>query len=428
MSSTLSKLEYEEYVHKNERWNFGVNVADLTFYNLASSFIFGSTVLSLYADYLTDSAVLIGLIPAIQQVAHYLPQLLLVRKFETLPRKKPIIAKISIMERLPYLFVALVALLWPGAPNWLAYTILALSLTLAMGSGGLGAPAWQNMLAKVIRPERRGRLFGIAQTTGGLMGLAGAALTRHVLGTYAYPISFGFCFLLAFGAQVLSWISLLLNREPARETNKAEITAREYLHRLPHVLRTDRNFARYLAARALIILGTMAASFYIIYARRAFDVSDTFAADLTIVALVSQMVFSPLFGWLGDHHSHKRVTEISTLMGAAAAAAALLAQSPAWFYVVFMLASASTAGLSVSSLSIIMGFAEPDDLPTYVGLSNTLLGIPVLLAPILGGWLVDLVGFGALYWSALLVSVVGWAAMLLAVREPRVGSADARPS
>jgi len=75
-----------------------------------------------------------------------------------------------------------------------------------------------------------------------------------------------------------------------------------------------------------------------------------------------------------------------------------------------------------------MGFAEPDDLPTYVGLSNTLLGIPVLLAPILGGWLVDLVGFGALYWSALLVSVVGWAAMLLAVREPRVGSADARPS
>jgi len=418
MSSLLSECEYNEYVRKNEKWNFIANLADLTFYNLAASFIFGSTVLSLYADHLTDSAVLIGLIPAIQQVAHYLPQLVLARQFERLPRKKPAIVKISVMERLPYLFVALVALLWPGAPAWLAYTVLALSLALAMGSGGLGAPAWQNMLAKVIRPERRGRLFGLAQTTGGLLGLGGAAITRRVLSTYAYPTSFGICFLLAFGAQVLSWVALSQNREPARDPKKAEISAKEYLRRLPDVLRTNHNFAWYLVARMLIILGTMGTSFYVIYAREAFGVSDAFAADLTMVALVSQMVFSALLGWFGDQRGHKKTTEICTLMGASAAVAALLATSPAWFYLVFLLMSASTAGLSVASLSMIMSFSEPDDLPTYVGLSNTLLGIPIFLAPILGGWLVDSAGFRDLFWVALLVSLLGWGVMWLTVREP----------
>ena len=58
------------------------------------SFIFSSTILTLYASYLTDSAVLIGLVPAVQAVGYLLPQLLLARKAESLDRKKPFVVKI----------------------------------------------------------------------------------------------------------------------------------------------------------------------------------------------------------------------------------------------------------------------------------------------------------------------------------------------
>jgi hypothetical protein len=96
MPEYLSDDQYRAFLDKNQNWNYWVNVLDLTFYNLAVSFIYGATVLSLYASYLTDSAILIGLIPALQGVMFLLPQLLLARKTQTLPRMKPLLARISV--------------------------------------------------------------------------------------------------------------------------------------------------------------------------------------------------------------------------------------------------------------------------------------------------------------------------------------------
>ena len=104
---------------------------------------------------------LIGLIPAIQQVGYLLPQLLLARQAEGLSRKKPFVVKISVVERLPYLFIALGIFLWPGAPTWFAYLMLAVNIGLATGAAGVATPAWKAMLAKVIHPNRRGALFSL---------------------------------------------------------------------------------------------------------------------------------------------------------------------------------------------------------------------------------------------------------------------------
>ena len=94
-----------------------------------------------------------------------------------------------------------------------------------------------------------------------------------------------------------------------------------------------------------------------------------------------------------------------------AAALALVAPSAAWLYGVFVLMNVSTAGLMVANMSMIMTFAAPDDLPTYIGLSNTLLAVPILVAPVLGGWIVDLLGFQALFWVSLSLGALGLATM-----------------
>ena len=325
IENTPATDAYEAHIRKHERWNFTVNLLDLTFYNLATSFVFGSTVLSLYASYLTSSAALIGLIPAIQSVGNFLPQLLTARYSEQLERKLPFVQKVSVMERVPYLFVFLGIVLIPDAPRWLAYAILALSLAMATGSGGLGAPAWNAMLAKVVPVRRRGLMFGLSSAAGGLLGVAGAALSRHVLATYPYPTSFGICFALCFAFQVVSWICLSMNREPAKKPNIEAVSITTYWKRLPDVLREHPNFARWLVARSLTILGTMGTAFYVVYARKTFNVDDSFAATLTMAALASQTVSTPLLGWLADRLGHKWLSEVCALVGAAGALLILVA-------------------------------------------------------------------------------------------------------
>ena len=416
--------EYQDEIRRNARWNFAANMLDLTFYNLSVSFIFGTTILSLYASYLTDSAVLIGLIPAIQNVGYFLPQLLMAQYCEQLVRKKPFVVKVSVMERLPYLFIALGIFLWADAPHWVAYAILAVGMAVATGSGGLGGPAWNAMLAKVISPSRRGRLFGLSSALGGLLGVGGAAISRQVLADNAYPISFGICFMLAFGSHVLSWICLTLNREPPLAPTKAPISMGAYWRRLPRVLRENTNFARYLVGRSLLTLGYMGTTFYIIYARQRFQVDDSFAANLTMAALISQTLSTPLLGWLADHWGHKLLTELTTVIGLLGVLLIVVAPGPTWLYGVFMLVNAAGAGLMIASMSIVMEFSSPEEVPTFSALANTILALPVLVAPLLGGWLVQGLGYGALFGAAIVFLCAGLALLHFGVREPRLVRAE----
>ena len=104
-SAGFNEDSYEQEIRRHRRWNFAVNASDLIAVNLARSFIFSSTILTLYASYLTHSAILIGLIPAVQKVGYLLPQLILARRAEGMDRKKPFVVRVSVVERVPYLVI-----------------------------------------------------------------------------------------------------------------------------------------------------------------------------------------------------------------------------------------------------------------------------------------------------------------------------------
>ncbi len=397
-----------------------MNTADLTCVHLAASFIFSTTILVLYTSYLTSSAVLIGLVPAVQQMGFMLPQLLMARRAEALCRKKPFVVKVSTLERVPYLFIALFVLIWREPPAWLAYAVLITSIAVASGSGGMASPAWKAMLGKVIHPKRRGLLFSSGYGVGGLLGVGGAALAGHILQSRPYPVSFGLCFLLAFLAQALSWSFLTLNREPPRKPERTAPTFAAYVRALPEVLRSNRNFSYYILAMVLILLGGMGISFHVLYAREVFSIGDGFAASLTVVALISQSIGTPLLGIFADSCGHKRLAELSTILGGGAVVLVLVLRSAGWLYPVFALVNLCTAGLMVSRFSITMEFGHADKVPTYTAVSGTILAVPTLLAPIIGGWLLDATDFRTLFAVALVLYLAGLAVMLLAVADPRV--------
>jgi MFS family permease len=420
MPTPRTDLGYEQRIERDRRWNFAVNASDLVAVNLAKSFIFSSTILTLYASYLTSSAVLIGLIPAIQQVGYLLPQLLTARKSETLARFKPYVVRISVMERLPYLFIALAIFAWPGAPSWFAYAMLAVNIGVATGCAGLATPPWKGMLAKVIHPDRRGLLFSLGVGAGGLLGVGGAWLSRAILEHRPFPISYGLCFLLAFAGQAISFFFLTLNREPKLEVTTTAPSLRDYMAELPQILRGDRNFSRYLASQTLFIVATMASSFYVIYGRYHFGLSDGFAAGLTMVALLTQSAGTPVLGALSDRLGHKWLGEASSWLGAAALVMMLFIPGPGWLYPVFILANLAVAGMGVSRSCITMEFGRSEKLPTFTALSGTLLGIPSLVAPVLGGWILDAAGFGPLFAAALAAALAGWAVLRWGVTDPRM--------
>ena len=411
---------YRAAIRRNAGWNFWVNIGDLAFVNLAGSFVFISTILPLYVSYLTDSRVLIGLIPAIYIVASHVPQLLMAARAESLERKKPWIVRVSVFERIPWLILGLGILLWPAAPGWFSYAFLVAMLLFSQGAVGVASPAWRAMLANIIHPDRKGLMFGLGGAFGGMMGAAGALLARHILETVAFPLSFGLCFVLAFAGQAISWTFLTLNREPPRRADRPRVRLGPYLKELPAMLRGDPNFARFLISQLLVIFGTLGVTFYIVYGREAFAISPAFAASLTMAALISQALGTPLLGWWGDRFGHRAATEVAALLCAAAGLVMVFAPSAEWLYAAFALLTLSDAGIKVARPSLTMDLGAGGRVPTYVALTTTVLAVPSLAAPILGGWLIDLVDFRPVFVAGVVLALLGWLLLRTGVADPRV--------
>ena len=114
-------------------------------------------------------------------------------------------------------------------------------------------------------------------------------IAKHILNALPFPISYGVCFLLGFGAHAISWLFLTLNKEPKKKTAKTIIPITKLLNQLPRILKSDNNFRIFLISQIFIILGTLGVTFYIIYGKETFNLPDSFIASVTVFAFIGKL-------------------------------------------------------------------------------------------------------------------------------------------
>jgi MFS family permease len=417
MSSTT---DTRSFVEANYRWNFSVNVLDISFYMLALNMVSQTTILPMMVSQLTSSKFAVGLIPALFSMGFFLPQLLTAGYTEGLKLKKPFIIVFSaFVERVPYLVIGVVVWIFARSAPVVTLVLFYLLLLLAAGTAGILTPAWYDMIAKVIPVERRGLYSGVGNGLGAFMGIAGAGLAGWLLTQFSFPQNYALCFVVASVFFAISWVGLALNREPESEIVKQHAGLLVYLKQLPALLRRDRNLQAYLISRSVANLGGMASGFFIVYGAEKFGMNGAEVGGLTAMLVGSQALMNLLWGLLGDRKGHKIVLVGSTIALALAALAALLAQSELMLWLVFFLVGVALAGDSVSGLNIILEFCAPEDRPTYIGLTNTLLAPIKTLSPLIGGWLATWLGYPPMFVVALVMAVAGSLLLQGWVKEPR---------
>lgn len=417
-------LTTQQFVEKNFIWNFTVNAMDISFVTLAMNMVSQSTIMPLLVTELTGSKIAVGFIPAVFSIGFLLPQLFTASHAESLRRKKPFIVFWSaIGERTPYLVAALAILLFARGMPLLTLGLIYLCLLIAAGAAGALNPAWYDMIAKVIPANRRGLWMGVGSGGGAFMAIAGAALAGWFLTQFDFPLKYALCFFTAALFHFLSWGCLALTREPESETVKEHQGLREYFKKLPAVLRRDKNYLAFLISRSVMNLGLMAGGFYIVYGVERYQLSGAEVGGLTALLVGVQAVLNLALGVVGDRFGHKIVLAAGALAAALAALIGLTWHAPIALWVIFILLGAATAADSVAGFSIIIEFGAPEDRPTYIGLTNTLLAPARALSPIIGGWLAASLGFPALFVAALAASAGGALMLGFWLKEPRHTSA-----
>ncbi len=379
-------------------------------------------VIPLFVSGLTDSALLIGLIPAIHAVGWQLPQLFTAGWVSRATLYKPLVMWTTIHERLPFLGLALVALFSPQLGAQMTLLLLFTLLVWQGVAGGLAANPWQNMITKIIPSGLHGTFFGVQAAASNALGGLAAILSGLVLENVEAPGNFALCFLIAALSLGVSYFVLAQTREhegPPRPVAPPTSVWRE----AGHVLRSDRNFAVFLGVRFLSQFASMAFAFYLIYAVVEFGMSAAVAGIMTGVLLLAQVAAGPLMGRWGDRWSHRGVMIIGALAASLSAVIALEAGGLEWFYLVFLLEAIAIVSIWVVPMPLTVRFARRDeDRPLYIGLSNTFTAPATILAPILGGWIADHAGFHLTFGLSAGFALLMALALAVMVREPETHS------
>jgi MFS family permease len=408
----------EASVRKHLRFNFAVGLLDGGFFGLGIGFGSFEAIIPLFVLHLTDSAFLIGMVPAIHNLGWQIPQLLTAGYLARLTRFKAPTLAMTIHERLPFLGLALVALAMSRAVDSPLWLVLTFVLLIWQGfGGGLAANPWTSLVTKVIPPTLHGTFFG-AQTAA-FSGLAGisALAASFILRQVAPPLGFALCFALTFLFMMLSFVFLALTREAASPPRAG--SSRPLLGQSREVLHRDSNFRAFLGVRALSQFAGMGFAFYVIYAVRRFDASDATAAALVAILLIGQVVLSPVMGRLGDKWSHRGVMSLGALGAALSAVLAWQATSQTWFYAIFLLEAVAIVAIWTIPLALSVGFAPTEaDRPLYIGLSNTLPAPAAILAPAVGGWIADHLGFSLMFGLSALCGLAMAILLWFVVKDP----------
>ena len=409
----------EQSIRKHLRFNLAANLADGAFFGLGWGFGSIGTIIPLFVSHLTTSALLIGLIPAIHAVGWQLPQLFMANSVSRLRRYKPMVMLMTIHERVPYLGLALVALFLGTLGNKLAL-VLTFAMLIWQGVGaGFTANAWQNMIAKIIPSDWRGTFFGAQAALANVLMSITAVAAGFILDRVHNPVNFTLCFVLTAAGMGVSYIFLGLTREPSDDEKTIPERQPSPWKGGLEILRRDRNFTAYLIIRLLSQFATMGFAFYIVYGLRRFGMSDLTAGFLTAALMITSTVANAVMGWLGDRLGHRAMLIAGSVAVTFSSLMAWGAPSIGWLYPVFILSGLANVAYWTIGMAITVEFGSEETRPTYIGLSNTLVAPFTIIAPLIGGWIAQVVSFQATFMVSAIGGLVIAILLFWLVRDPR---------
>lgn len=410
---------------KNYRRNYALGMINGASFGFVDSIVSPYLVLSVFVNTLGAPNLLVGLLPAIANGGWYLPQFLISHRLQRLPRKQVVYQSMALTRVLIWITLVSATFLLAAQPIILLGVFFLLFTLNALASGIAGTPFY-DIVAKTVPVERRGSYFGGRDLWGALTAIAAGYLVSVLLNPAwapAFPTNFGILFALATLGVALGVGAFSLVVEPAGVTT-AHSTFWDQVRAARGLVRVNPVYRRFLWTRIVLAISDIASPFYAIYATRVLGIPIETIGIYIGVSTVAGLIANPLWSRASDRRGNRVV-----LVGAASCLLALpllalgfgfLPSGPALalpFGLLFLLNGIARPAANIAYPSYLLEIAPAAERPLYVSFTNTVLGVATFV-PVIGGTLLDLFGFRALFVIALIISLLAWW-LARGLREPR---------
>ncbi|MDP4945345.1 MAG: MFS transporter [Alishewanella sp.] len=322
----------------------------------------------------TPASFIAWLVP-LRESGSMLPQLMIGAYVRRFAKRKAFLVLGSVLQASSLLGMALVALWLEGRQAGVAILILLACFSLARG---LNSVAQKDVLGKTVPKGRRGRLSGLATSVSGVIT---AIISLWLLQQDSHHSWFYAGFLLAaallwFGASAL--FSAI--REQAGASDGG-VNAMQAAWQNVRKLKTDKVLRNFIICRGLLLSSALVQPFVVLLAQQQNNSHQTLML-LLLASSVAGAVSASLWGKAADRSSKQvlQLAAVFTMLGCVLPIVYLPAAENSWFYpLLFVWLNISHAGVRLGRKTYLVDIATGNQRTEYVALSNSLMGVLLLL-------------------------------------------------
>lgn len=329
-----------------------------------------------------------GLLVPIRESGSMLPQLYIGQWVRQFARRKWFLVFSTLAQALCLLSIIPVALWMQGAAaGWAIIGIISL-FSLARSFSSVAS---KDVLGKTVDKQKRGQVSGYAATIAGITGIVvGLALawgftmeTGHIL------------WLLVAAAGTFSLSAVLYGQiNEYKGATEGGRSGRHEFKRAVDLMKNDAPFRHFVITRALMLSSALATPYIVMLAEQSHSNWFGLGIFLAISGLASALS-SVFWGNQSDHNSRGVMTYtavITTIICLSAAGIQWLPEaSHAYLYgFLFFALSVTHQGVRLARKTYVVDLAEGNQRTTYVTVSNTIMGVLLLVVGVISALLSQL--------------------------------------
>ncbi len=335
----------------------------------------------------------LGLLVPIRESGSMLPQLFIGGAIRRLPVRKWVWVAGAVGQGFCIMGIGFVAFFLRGAAAGWAILGLIAAFSLARGFSSVAA---KDVMGKTIPRDKRGQLTGWSASIAGLLSVGAGVVLMLPIADELGGAALGVFLLAAGGLWLLAAGAYAQIGEYAGETGGGR-SAVEALRKL-RLLASDKPFRRFVITRALLMCSALSAPFYIALAQNSLGSPTYLLGAFVAAAGVAGLVSAPLWGRFADRSS-KHVMIAAAVVTATVGIVTFLLDRwvpgvarTVWFTpAAYFVLSVAHSGVRVGRKTYVVNLASGNQRTDYVAISNTVIGVLLLVVGSVGA-LVPLLG------------------------------------
>ncbi|GAB2188758.1 MFS transporter [Sessilibacter sp. MAH1] len=320
-----------------------------------------------------------GLLVPIRESGSLLPQLIFAGYIRKFAKRKWFFAFGAAAQGIGALCLAWVAFSLDGFSAGLAIVSLLVVISLARG---ICSVASKDVLGKTIPKTRRGLVSGYSSSSAGfvtlILGIVLYLNWTQQLNNYA---------ILLFIAAVLYFLAGVFYGTIDEQEGETDGGANAFSSAMKSasLLKTDKNFRRFVITRALMMSSGLSAPFFITLAHSSMAEANQSALGLFIlVGGLASLLSAVVWGKFADRSSRKvmlTTAGLTALFCTGACVVSLMAESPSFYImlVLYFLLAITHEGVRLGRKTYVIDLAGGNRRTDYVAVSNTAIGVLLLV-------------------------------------------------